>query len=288
MCSHKIQFWVPLFNFFTHIDKIEIGDIFVIEKPTSFEKKNIIERLAKGVEDIISSEYLLRTYIKTNKPAENTNDFFDKAIIEFEKAIILFRLFKKKFIGFNFIIKPLANTLKYEYCVYNFSYSTIGRKRFRGRYIIDNDEIELLNKFFREYDIFSTSNFDLAVSNFNRSYSQYFLTNKFLDTMFVLENIFLRDTSQELKYKLSMRMAYVLGANDNTKREDIFTFIGKCYRTRSDIVHGNEKQKLDVKTISKLRKLTIDSLKIFFKNKDLCTGKKLDDIILKGNCILNN
>ena len=288
MCSHKIQFWVPLFNFFTHIDKIEIGDIFVIEKPTSFEKKNIIERLAKGVEDIISSEYLLRTYIKTNKPAENTNDFFDKAIIEFEKAIILFRLFKKKFIGFNFIIKPLANTLKCEYCVYNLSYSTIGRKRFRGRYIIDNDEIELLNKFFREYDIFSTSSFDLAVSNFNRSYSQYFLTNKFLDTMFVLENIFLRDTSQELKYKLSMRMAYVLGANDNTKREDIFTFIGKCYRTRSDIVHGNEKQKLDVKTISKLRKLTIDSLKIFFKNKDLCTGKKLDDIILKGNCILNN
>lgn len=282
MCSHKIQFWVPLFNFFTNKDKIEIGDIFVIEKPTSFEKKNIIERLAKGVEDIISSEYLLRTYIKTNKPAENTNDFFDKAIIKFEKAIILFRLFKKKFIGFNFIIKPLANTLKYEYCVYNLSYSTIGRKRFRGRYIVDNDEIELLNKFFREYDIFSTSSFDLAVSNFNRSYSQYFLTNKFLDTMFVLENIFLRDTSQELKYKLSMRMAYVLGANDNTKREDIFTFIKDCYDTRSKIVHGSKIPELDVKTISKLREFTIDSLKIFFKKKDLCSGKNLDDIILKG------
>jgi len=282
MCSHKIQFWVPLFNFFTNKNKIEIGDKFVIEKPTSFEKKNIIERLAKGVEDIISSEYLLRTYIKTNKPAETTNDFFDKAIIEFEKAIILFRLFKKKFIGFNFIIKPLANTLKYEYCVYNLSYSTIGRKRFRGRYIINNDEIELLNKFFREYDIFSTSSFDLAVSNFNRSYSQYFLTNKFLDTMFVLENIFLRDTSQELKYKLSMRMAYVLGANDNTKREDIFTFIKDCYDIRSKIVHGSKIPELDEKKISKLRELTIDSLKIFFKERDLYLGKNLDDIILKG------
>lgn len=282
MCSHKIKFWVPLFNFFTNKDKIEIGDIFVIEKPTSFEKKNIIERLAKGVEDIISSEYLLRTYIKTNKPAENTNDFFDKAIIKFEKAIILFRLFKKKFIGFNFIIKPLDNTLKYEYCVYNLSYSTIGRKRFRGRYIIDNDEIELLNNFFREYDIFSTSSFDLAVSNFNRSYSQYFLTNKFLDTMFVLENIFLRDTSQELKYKLSMRMAYVLGANDNTKREDIFTFIKDCYDIRSKIVHGSKIPELDEKKIFKLRKLTKDSLKIFFKEKDICLGENLDSIILKG------
>ena len=220
--------------------------------------------------------------------SENTIEFFDKAIIDFKKAIILFRLFKEKYIGFKFIIKPLANTLKYEYCIENLSYSTIDRKKLKGRYIINNDEIELLNKFFREYDIFSTSSFDLAVSNFNRSYSQYFQINEFLDTMFVLENLFLRNSNQELKYKLSMRMAYVLGANDNTKREDIFTFIGKCYRTRSDIVHGNEKQKLDVKTISKLRKLTIDSLKIFFKNKDLCTGKKMDDIILKGNCILNN
>ena len=288
MCSHKIQFWVPLFNFFTNKDKIEIGDIFVIEKPTSFEKKNIIERLAKGVEDIISSQYLLRTYIKTNKPAEATNEFFNEAIIKFEKAIILFRLYREKSIGFKFIVKPLANTLKDEYCIKNLYYSTIDINRSRGRYKVHNDDIESLNKFFREYDIFSTSRFDLAVNYFNRSYSQHFLTNKFLDTMFVLENLFLRNTSQELKYKLSMRMAYVLGANDNTKREDIFTFIRKCYDIRSQIVHGDKFPKLDMERISKLREYTIDSLKIFFKNKDLCSGKNLDDIILKGNCNLNN
>ncbi len=282
MCSHKIQFWVPLFNFFTNKDKIEIGDIFVIEKPTSFEKKNIIERLAKGVEDIISSQYLLRTYIKTNKPAEATNEFFNEAIIKFEKAIILFRLYREKSIGFKFIVKPLANTLKDEYCIKNLYYSTIDINRSRGRYKVHNDDIESLNKFFREYDIFSTSRFDLAVNYFNRSYSQHFLTNKFLDTMFVLENLFLRNTSQELKYKLSMRMAYVLGANDNKKREVIFTFIKDCYDIRSRIVHGDKITKLDVKRIFKLREFTIDSLKIFFKKKDLCSGKNLDDIILKG------
>ena len=282
MCSHKIQFWVPLFNFFTDKDKIEIGDIFVIEKPTSFEKKNIIERLAKGVEDIISSQYLLRTYIKTNKPAEATNEFFNEAIIKFEKAIILFRLYREKSIGFNFIIKPLANTLKYEYCVYNFSYSTIGINRSRGRYKVHNNDIESLNKFFREHDIFSTPSFNLAVSYFNRSYGQRFLTNEFLDIMFVLENIFLRDGIQELKYKLSLRMAYVLGANDNTKREDIFTFIKDCYDIRSNIVHGSKIPELDKKKIFKLRELTKDSLKIFFKEKDICLGKNLDSIILKG------
>jgi len=282
MSSHKIQFWVPLINFVTNKDKIEIGDKFVIEKPTSFEKEVVFEELIKRFEIIISSEYLLRTYIKVNKPAEKIYEFFDKAIIEFEKAIILFRLFKKEFIGFNFIVEPLANTSAYGYSAVNLSYLIIDRKTEKEKYVIDNGEIELLNKFIREYDIFSTSKFDLAVSYFNRSYSQHFLTNIFLDTMIVLENLFLRNTNQELKYKLSMRMAYVLGGDDKKKREEIFNFIKESYDIRSKIVHGGEIQELDEQRVFQLRELTKDSLKIFFKERDLYLGKNLDDIILKG------
>jgi len=282
MCNHKNQFWVPLINFMTNKEKIEIGDKFVIEKPTPFEKEVVFEQLTKRFEIIISFEYLLRAYIKVNKSAEKMYEFFDKAIIEFEKAMILFRLFNKRFIGFNFIVEPLDNALTYGYSAVNLSYLIIDRKIEKEKYVIDNGEIELLNKYFREYDIFSTSRFDLAVSYFNRSYSQHFLTNIFLDTMFVLENLFLRNTSQELKYKLSMRMAYVLGANDNTKREDIFTFIKDCYDIRSKIVHGSKIPELDMERILKLRELTKDSLEIFFKKKDLCLGKNLDEIILKG------
>ena len=283
MSSHKIQFWVPLINFVTNKDKIEIGDKFVIEKSTSFEKEVVFEQLTKRFEIIISSEYLLRAYIKTNKPAEKIYELFDEAIIEFEKAIILFRLFKKEFIGFNFIVeKHLANTLVYGYSAVNLSYLIIDRKIEKEKYVIDNGEIELLNKFFREYDIFSTSKFDLAVGYFNRSYSQHFLTNIFLDTMFVLENIFLRNTNQELKYKLSMRMAYVLGGNDKEKRKEIFNFIKESYDIRSKIVHGGEIKGLDKQRVFKLRELTKDSLKIFFKERDLYLGKNLDEIILKG------
>lgn len=282
MCSHKIQFWVPLINFVTNKEKIEIGDKFVIEKPTSFEKEVVFEELIKRFEIIISSEYLLRTYIKVNKSAEKIYEFFDKAIIEFEKAMILFRLFNKRFIGFNFIVEPLANTLVYGYSAVNLSYLIIDRKTEKEKYVIDNGEIELLKKYFREYDIFSTSKFDLAVSYFNRSYSQHFLTNIFLDTMIVLENLFLRNTNQELKYKLSMRMAYVLGGNDKEKREEIFNFIKESYDIRSKIVHGGEIQELDEQRVFQLRELTKDSLKIFFKEIDLYLGKNLDDIILKG------
>jgi len=283
MSSHKIQFWVPLINFVTNKDKIEIGDRFVIEKSTSFEKEVVFEQLTKRFEIIISSEYLLRTYIKTNKPAEKIYELFDEVIVEFEKAIILFRLFKKEFIGFNFIVeKHLANTLVYGYSAVNLSYLIIDRKIEKKKYVIDNGGIELLNKFFREYDIFSTSKFDLTVGYFNRSYSQYFLTNIFLDTMFVLENLFLRNTNQELKYKLSMRMAYVLGGNDKEKREKIFNFIKESYDIRSKIVHGGEIQGLDKQRVFKLRELTKDSLKIFFKKRNLCLGENLDNIILKG------
>lgn len=282
MCSHKIQFWVPLINFEINKDRIELGDNFVIEKPTSFEKEVVFEELIKRFEIIISSEYLLRTYINVNKSAEKIYEFFDKAIIEFEKAMILFRLFNKRFIGFNFIVEPLANTLVYGYSAVNLSYLIIDRKIEKEKYVIDNGEIELLKKYFREYDIFSTSKFDLAVSYFNRSYSQHFLTNIFLDTMIVLENLFLRNTNQELKYKLSMRMAYVLGGNDKEKREEIFNFIKESYDIRSKIVHGGEIQELDKQRVFQLRELTKDSLKIFLKERDLYLGKNLDDIILKG------
>lgn len=282
MCSHKIQFWVPLINFEINKDRIELGDKFVIEKPTAYEKNTVFEELAKEYGIITSSEYLLRTYIKKNKPEEELYEFFDEATIKFEKAIILFRLFKEEFIGFVLIVEPHANTEVYGFSSGNLPYLIFDKRLKEKKYFIDNDEIELLNNFFIEYDIFSTSKFDLAVRYFNRSYSQLFLANQYLDIMIILENLFLRNTYQELRYKLSMRMAYVLGGNDKEKREKIFNFIKESYDIRSKIVHGGEIQELDEQRVFKLRELTKDSLKIFFKKRDLCLGENLDNIILKG------
>ena len=282
MCSYKRQFWVPLINFEINKDRIELGNEFVIEKPTTYEKDVVFEDLTKNYGIIPYSEYLLRTYIKTNKPQEKPYKFFERAIIKFEKAIVLFRLFKEEFIGFVIIVEPLNNTEGYGFSSDNLPY-LIYDKRLKKKYHIDDDEIELLNKFFIEHDdIFSTSEFDLAVRYFNRSYSQHFLASQYLDIIFILENLFLRNTFQELSYKLSMRMAYVLGGNDKEKREEIFNFIKKSYDIRSKIVHGSKFQGLDEQRMSKLRILTKDSLKNFFKNKDLCLGENLDNIILKG------
>lgn len=282
MSCHKFQFWVPLINFEINKDRIKLGNDFVIEKPTTYEKDVVFEELAKKFGIIISSEYLLRTYIKTNKLEEKPHEFFEKAIIKFEKAIILFRLFKKEFIGFVLIVESLANTEGYGFSSENLPY-LIYDKRLENKYYIDDDEIELLNEFFIEYDdIFSTSEFDLAVRYFNRSYSQHFLASQYLDIIFILENLFLRNTYQELSYKLSMRMAYVLGGNNKEKREEIFNFIKKSYDIRSKMVHGGEIKEFDKRRVFKLRELTKDSLKIFFKKKDLCLGKNLDEIILKG------
>jgi len=282
MCSHKIQFWVPLINFDINKDRIELGNEFVIEKPTAYEEDVVFKELAKEFGIIISSEYLLRTYIKTNKPEEEPHEFFEEATIKFDKAMILFKLFKEEFIGYVLIVEPLANKEEYGFSSENLPYLIFDKRLKEKKYLIDNDEIELLNNFFIEYDIFSTSKFDLAVKYFNRSYSQYFLTNQYLDIMIILENLFLRNTYQELRYKLSMRMAYVLGGNDKEKREEIFNFIKDSYDIRSKMVHGGKFQGLDKQRIFKLRKLTKDSLKIFFKKRDLCLGENLDNIILKG------
>jgi len=282
MCSHKIQFWVPLINFETNKDRIEVGNEFVIEKPSTYEKDVVFGELAKEFGIIISSKYLLKTYIKTNKLEKKPHEFFEEATIKFDKAMMLFQLFKEELIGFNLIVEPLSNTETYGFSAENLPYLIFDKRLKEKKYLINNDEIELLNNHFIEYNIFSTSEFDLAVRYFNRSYGQHFLTNQFLDIMIILENLFLRNSSSELRYKLSMRMAYVLGGNDKGKREEIFHFIKESYDIRSKMVHGSNFQGIDNQRILKLRKLTKDSLKIFFKKRDLCLGENLDNIILKG------
>ncbi len=45
---------------------------------------------------------------------------------------------------------------------------------------------------------------------------------------------------QELKYRLALRVAFLLGKDDERERKTIFNKMRKAYKLRSDIVHGNK------------------------------------------------
>ena len=122
----------------------------------------------------------------------------------------------------------------------------------------------------------------LSSKYFNKSYTEpYTPRDSFLDLMITLENLFLKGTNQELSYKISMRMAYVLG-KDKDDRKKIFDFIKDAYNLRSKIVHGEESNKLDNQKFLELRELTKESLKYFLEYEDNWNGKKLDELILEA------
>lgn len=62
--------------------------------------------------------------------------------------------------------------------------------------------------------------------------------DKLIDYWIALESLFAPDSSQEVRYRASLRVAAFLGQTPD-ERGTIYSEIRKSYDTRSDIVHGN-------------------------------------------------
>lgn len=74
-----------------------------------------------------------------------------------------------------------------------------------------------------------------ALTRFHSSYTGQ-IENRIVDQMISFESLYLGD-SQESRYKLAMRVAFLLGKEN---KKAIFDDMKKAYDARSKIVHGNE------------------------------------------------
>lgn len=153
--------------------------------------------------------------------------------------------------------------------------------------ILDKSEVQPFANFFNKIYKTSLEKYDLAIEYFNKSYTEpYTPRDSFLDLMITLEDLFLKGTNQELSYRISMRMAYVLG-KDKEDRKNIFDFIKDAYNLRSKIVHGEKSDKLDNQKFLELRELTRKSIIYFLENEDNWNGEKLDELILEAKVNIN-
>jgi len=79
-------------------------------------------------------------------------------------------------------------------------------------------------------------NLRIALRRFNSAYHGN-IEDRLVDHIIALEFLYLGH-EQELKYRLALRTAYLLGKNES-ERKVIFNKMRKAYSMRSDIVHGN-------------------------------------------------
>ena len=291
MTVFQIKFWVPLANFETDSCPIKLGTNLVIDK-TSKHEKSILSDLKKKWSNITFSDFILRLSIEKSEPEAEIGLYLREARIELEKAITIFRLFKKELIGFNVIIQRYSDIENYAYSanalLHYMLWAVPDSEYFRSKYRIKRNEIMEFTNFFSEYHLPSFEKMDLSVNYFNKSYIEpYTPRDSFLDIMICLENLFLKGSRQELSYKLSMRVAHLLGCNVK-ERKQLFQTTKKVFGYRSSIVHSGEPGKLNEEFLLNMRDIARISLRYFILNIGFWSESELDFLILNNTFFPNH
>jgi hypothetical protein len=98
--------------------------------------------------------------------------------------------------------------------------------------------------------------------------------------MICLESLF-SGGSQELRLRYSLRMAYLLGVNQEDRLQNIFRRVYALYPKRSKVVHGTEDVDLNDVKVWDFRKDLKEAIKLFIhiemSKKDLI--KLLDESV---------
>lgn len=280
------KYWVSLSNVKIDIsnqEKITLDEDVLIRLTTSYEDERLADLYKKYFPRSSYSNYLLQVILRKDTPEVEPGQFFPEAREKIEKAITIFRLFKEERIGYTLIIQPLSEVQNYGYTAEFLWHQMLWTsEKIPEIYTVERSEIQSFINFFKDFYKISFSEFNLAIEYFNKSYIEpYTPRDSFLDLMIALENLFLKETHQELSYKLSIRMAYILGV-DKKERINNFNFMRDAYNLRSKILHGEKLDKLNNKKFLELRKLTRKSIIYFLKNKEHWNSAKLDNLILEA------
>jgi len=285
--THTFKCWALLVNFGSESSFIEFSKDIRIRKLTFSEKQTLKDRLSKWSNikyDEFAIECLLHKEVSKSVP----NTFLKDGRKEIEKCLTTLRLFKESILGYNLIVQSkgtnshinAAITLKH-YELYLGPGTEYSQKKYE---IAANEEMNLISLFSK----FKTNAFkqlELPIHYFNKSYIEpYTPRDSLVDLIISLESLFLKDESQELGYKLRIRMAILL-AECIEKREDVVQNMKKAYNLRGQIVHGEKNPVIDYDFLFKIREYTRKSLIIFLKNPEL--RNQLDKIVLNGKTPLN-
>lgn len=122
--------------------------------------------------------------------------------------------------------------------------------------ILEKKDIELFKIFWKKYNDSVKNNpwLDLAGRRLLRMFYKARIEDRFVDIMIIFEMLFLPKGNAELQYRLSVRVALLLGNNSKEKKH-IYELLKLSYDIRSSIVHDGI---ISSQNEKKLKKLGID------------------------------
>ncbi|MBM2824697.1 MAG: hypothetical protein HW402_361 [Dehalococcoidales bacterium] len=142
--------------------------------------------------------------------------------------------------------------------------------------VIEEKDIPELKNIFTFLIAENDSRFNVAQRRLRLSMERSSLEDRLIDYMIGLETLYLPDGNQELSFRLSLRMAFLL-CSAPSERKETYYFVRNIYNTRSNIVHGN-KYNLVKDEIDKFEELLRKSLKLWLNDKSNFSKKALSNI----------
>ena len=284
----RVVHTAPLFYFDMEASEsaISLSPHLSIRKLTALERNHLWCQASDSPLWSRQDIYNLRFAAEAVKETSKQNLFFDSK----EKFITLealLRLITRQPVAINFVLQRQEPWFNNRASIGSLStWPKTRQQRLMPQYasvLLNSQHITLLQRLWTSsLAIGNNTRFTLALNRFSSSYDEAKIEDKLLDLWIGLETLFSEGINMELKYRISLRIAYFLGKTADT-RDKILTRTRESYDCRSSIVHGSQ-IKGDINAITKqTENYLVASLKRCLASKHVPSGEELDARIIRGD-----
>ncbi len=265
---------VRLYNFEASSEKIVLNNGLSIKRfPVVVDEQTKIQQIQfKPYIQFSKSDYIIEKFYTRTKRVGNAKTPFDVDLVSkeanesgdlFDQIIKALRIMKNSAVYRDHVISTEMLTFTpYAGIISRFPFlenTVIGNKL-----VISKDEDKELISIFENISKNENKSFQIASNRLGFGLERRFDEDRLIDYMIGLESIYLPDGQDELTFRLSLRIAFLMG-KDVAERKDIFRFIKKMYHLRSKLVHG-KKYDLTKDDVARIEEILRRSLKMFLSD----------------------
>jgi len=282
----------PIYNLEIEEDIIKIKDKICLKKIEEADLNLFKASLMSFGYGVDYSLISCKTVIVTEDKIKKGEAFIieQDTISNINRTISSLSIYNKNTIG----VGPFFSKPKNFWSMFSGIYSSFMPNETHIRYEKNNfkkKDIKIFKIFWEKYNDSAKNNpwLDLAGRRLLRMFYKMRIEDRFVDIMIIFEMLFLPEGNAELKYRLSVRAALLLGKNYKEKKY-IFELFKLSYDIRSSIVHdglvsSQNKRKLKKLGINlnelykKLQLYLFESIEILVKKPDI--RENFEDIIFQ-------
>lgn len=282
----------PIYNLEIEEDVIKIEDKIYLKKIEEADLNLFNPSLTSFGPGMDYFLFSCKTVIETEEKIKKGEAFSVgiDTISNINRTISSLSIYKKNTIG----IGPFFSKSKNFWSMFSGIYSSFMRNETYISYnksILEKKDIKSFRMFWKKYNDSAKNNpwLDLAGRRLLRMFYKIRIEDRFVDIMIIFEILFLTKGNTELKYRLSVIVAFLLGKNYQEKKH-IYELFKLSYDIRSTIVHNGfvslQKEKqlkklgMDLDELYKrLQHYLFESIEILTKKPDI--RENFEDIIFR-------